>query len=814
MTTQDARFWFSWLKDEPATSISAEGQALQKALDEVILRLCENTETLETILPFLPSSKSYTLPKALEPLLDHLEQRIGKNLRSCYVCGTLDPDRAKLASIQQLGIDLFSLPAEWPSDGLKSESCFRYVYVSSLTSVLKEIRHILKQKSFGEHNRDRIILQLKAARCHIWLEQSRLQVAHGNRDIIQFAGAEEIRSALQSALDDLPACRHRVCETGCSAVAALTAGITRLSEFPSDALKHSVTRDLANLDCLTPKLASLLHTQNVVCLAPVFDQIVVFEDNKEMRKYIVRSLDGLVAEGCQIIEADPIKSRETRTLVDEDGRPIGGYAKNRHELDQTPHKQLRTLLCFDLEVSDPTKPGEFLDIHGISTGLWFLYKCAMDYPLSSRLVITGHRRLDEQGLNAGACDLLFKPFAEAELATAVRSAGNHRILWVSPESVREEWRSAFHHFKGHTKVANADPLDLLGAWLSVYNLELEIVDNVPDAGSPATYDLAVLDLYRFASGSEGYNPNWIVESIAAVHQWPRRPKLIVLVPHEQTAMGSNGILRALGCTLVDGTDKILHKPIALTGDEHSKSIGQEIIRTLSESPQFDVKYAAIVPLMALVWAKTEKNFYEALNGAPEAEHLKYAWAPLAVLLGERFGFSERASDLFKAIITDKTTEDSLAVRLIEEIRNNPKRWCSLCDNDEAAITDFSNRVLVAFKRSVEDCDELPGIWSIERWLIDVIEKPEGSEERASFEDYLVNLFGGETRLSIGAKGGWFNEDNHFVTDSPLIIEFCAKRGIIARSAIERIVVQFLTQEGCEAMVLIQEIPIRGYMLPR
>lgn len=812
MNKQDARFWFSWLKDRPAPSTSAGEQALQHALDEVIRLLCNNTESLETILPFLPSSKAYALPEALEPLIDHLEKMHGKELSECYVCGTLDPVSAKSVSIQQLGIDIFSLPAKWPSD--ESESCFRYVCVSSLASVLKEIQYNLKQRSIDERNRDRIRLQLKAARCNTWLERSRSRVAHGNRDIIQFENSEKVQSALQSAIDDFPASGHRVCQNGCSAVAALTAGITRLSGVSSDAIKHSVTRDLANLDCMTPKLASLLNAGSLPVHAPVFDQIVVFEDNPDMRKHIVDSLTTLFTSRCRIIEADPIQSRETRTLVALDGRPIGGFAKNCHELDQTPRKQLRTLLCFDLEVSDPAKPDKFLNIYGISTGLWFLYKCAKDYPLASRLVITGHRRLDEQGLNAGAGDLLFKPFAGSELATAVRSAGNHRILWVSPESVREEWRSSFRHFKLHTILADADPLDLLGAWLSVYNLELDIVDGVPDVDSPGTYDLAVLDLYCFKPGNEDYDPNRILECIAAVNQWPRRPKLIVLVPHEQAAMRSDGILRALGGILVDGTDRILHKPIALTGDKHSSSIGQEIIGTLSESPHFDVKYVAIAPLMGLVWARTRERFCEALSDAPKTEHLKYAWAPLAVLLGERFGFSERASNLYNAINSNKRIEDSLAERLRKEITNNPKRWSPLCEKEEIAIIDFSNGVLAAFKKSIENSDVFAGFWSIEQWLMDVIEKPEDSAKRSSFEDYLVNLFGGETRLSIGAKGGWFNEENQFVTDSPLIIEFCAKRGIIARSAIEGIVVEFLTQEGCEAMVLIQEIPIRGYMLPR
>jgi hypothetical protein len=75
---------------------------------------------------------------------------------------------------------------------------------------------------------------------------------------------------------------------------------------------------------------------------------------------------------------------------------------------------------------------------------------------------------------------------------------------------------------------------------------------------------------------------------------------------------------------------------------------------------------------------------------------------------------------------------------------------------------------------------------------------------------LMALFGGETRIEFGVRGRWFDPNGNPVTDAPLIMEFCAKRGIIARQAIEKYVVNHL-KEGGEEAVLVVETPINGYM---
>ncbi len=802
---QDARFWFSWLKDEPSSQAFIEEQALRQVLDNVIHLLCNRQETHDDSQPFLPYSNTYTLPEAVNLLLDYIKGRESKELEDCSVCGAIEPNAAGLASVEQLGFDLFSIPVSWPSEGSGPQPCFRYVYVPSLVSIMKEVHHRYKPCSIDIPNMERIRLQLRAACCHVWMNRSRSRVAHGNRDVIQFADSIEVKSELQRASDDLPSNGYRICQNGCSVDALLDAGIKRLSRDTSDATKCAVAKDLANLDCLTQRLACLLHARNVPANVPVFDQIVVFEDHEAMRGHIVNSLKGLVANEDQIIMADPIESWRSLTLFATDGRPIGGYADDCHELSRSPREALRILFCFDLEVCTPDRPDDFMEIYGISAGLWYLYKCAKDYPLSSRLIITGHRRLDGQGLNSGAGDLLFKPFTGDELLTAVRSASRHQILWVSPQSVYEEWGTCFNRFYELSGERNQNPLRILEAWLSDYNLQLEFVSNPSDAVSPGCYELSILDLYPFQLGGSDYNPNHILECISVVRRWAKQPKLIVLIPHEQTAMGSGGLLQMLGKMLRDGEDKILHKPIALTGDKNSASIGQEIIQSLADAPDFDVKYVAIVPLMGLVWAMSRNLFVEALvqKGCHENDPL-HTWAPLAVLMGGIFGFSCSP----KEIVNNDSACDKLINRFKEEIKNNGNRWNRHNVIPDDVISNFCSDC----KKAGSPINE---VTSIEVWLKHVIDtEPNEKGYRKSFEEYLVKLFGGETQLSFGSAGRWFNNKGECVTDVSLILEFCAKRGILARDAINKIIVEHLTQYGYEEMVLIQEIPIRGYILPR
>jgi hypothetical protein len=81
----------------------------------------------------------------------------------------------------------------------------------------------------------------------------------------------------------------------------------------------------------------------------------------------------------------------------------------------------------------------------------------------------------------------------------------------------------------------------------------------------------------------------------------------------------------------------------------------------------------------------------------------------------------------------------------------------------------------------------------------------------SFSKDLALLFGGQTKFRFEARGGWYDDNGKYVEDVPLVIEFCGKKGVIAREAIRKCIVDYLKIEGGEEMVLFQEIPLRGYL---
>jgi hypothetical protein len=102
--------------------------------------------------------------------------------------------------------------------------------------------------------------------------------------------------------------------------------------------------------------------------------------------------------------------------------------------------------------------------------------------------------------------------------------------------------------------------------------------------------------------------------------------------------------------------------------------------------------------------------------------------------------------------------------------------------------------------------------SIDRWLRAVLNKHISDEPgKRSLTESLTHLFGGETRYEFGTRGGWYDSKGTFVQDAPLIIEFCGRKGIVARKAIEHVVVDYLKSVGGEQEVLFQEIPIRGFL---
>jgi hypothetical protein len=138
-----------------------------------------------------------------------------------------------------------------------------------------------------------------------------------------------------------------------------------------------------------------------------------------------------------------------------------------------------------------------------------------------------------------------------------------------------------------------------------------------------------------------------------------------------------------------------------------------------------------------------------------------------------------------------------------ERKNHKQRWKTI----PAEIS--SNKLVKEFlSYLLQPGNKVTSYLTIERWLRAVLD--EHISRRSSTES-LAYLFGGETRYEFGTRGGWHDSKGTFVQDAPLVIEFCGRKAILAREAIERDVVYHLKSMGGEQEVLFQEIPIRGFL---
>lgn len=210
------------------------------------------------------------------------------------------------------------------------------------------------------------------------------------------------------------------------------------------------------------------------------------------------------------------------------------------------------------------------------------------------------------------------------------------------------------------------------------------------------------------------------------------------------------------------------------------------------SIRYNVKYMAITPLMGLVWAKCRKQFLKACKHGSEDDA---DWGPLAVLIGQVWGLQLPVRELR----INSGFKLDLLKAFKAELENNKNRWEGESIDTDKAIKNFKT-----FFSKFKETPNFSGNLTAEAWLYRILnQKP--------FTEDLTKLFGGETRLSLGSRGVWYDGKNQRFEDLNIIVEFCGRRGIVAREAIREQVVSYLKDQGAEEMVLFQEIPLQAYL---
>lgn len=437
-----------------------------------------------------------------------------------------------------------------------------------------------------------------------------------------------------------------------------------------------------------------------------------------------------------------------------------------------------TLFCFDLELQNEDQRNKR---EKLPSGLFILYKMVMEYPFSSRLVITGYRLQDHASFNTGAGAFLLKPFEQSELKNAVDHALPLRAVWVCPHNVQEDWMMSWPD-NGKTGIRTEFKNGLfnpLCAWAAQRGIQLEHVVR-PYSPKIRTANVVILDMFTTTSSEQ----STLSPRLAQIKTKNPAAQTIVLLPMKDEIFAINGLLEQHGRVAKDGMDRVAYKPLWLFTDS---SIGQALLGAIQSHPKYDVKYIAITPLMGLVWAICREAFLKACqNGSV----LLTVWGPLVVLVAQVWGFQLPV----KSLAGGTAFRKFLRIAFVKETENNNQRWKSEQIDVEAAIDCF-----ITFVKS----DKLDPFQTAEMWLYDIL-----NQDR--FTQNLTKLFGGETTLSLGSRGAWYNE-NQRVEDLNLVIEFCGRRGIVGRGAIRDYVVSYLKDRGAEEQVLFQEVPLKAYL---
>ena len=703
-----------------------------------------------------------------------------------YVFGTVTKNDAVVLSWNGLGLNLFDLP--WG----RLPKIFRYIPVLSLPDMLKAVIH--KRYEYDNTYVQDAIDDIKWAKCHEWIRDIQCCFGHGKRDEMQFYGRKKGIKQIELVINNnddpekVPCSHCHVKKT----LMTLCQSIERIdteSERPH-------FRSVANLDCQTYRLAPLLSIS--FNKAPRYKRVVILENNENMWKHIKRRIKKHYGRVVSIEMADIGKSLDNLTLSRKDGTEINLQDENYNEWN--------TLICFDLEL------GQRERTHGIPGGLCLLYHVALHHPFVSRLVITGYRTQDDKSFNTGTCAFLLKPFSNKELHTAIERSSPFSALWVCPKTVRENWEKWVSKVDGkadYNWIRNR-----LASWLGKYHIGLDAIAKY-DKITITKHSVIVMDYYSIKlnydlnknqahNQREMHTLNKLVNDYLKIRSSNPAANIIIILPMEDHIFKPFGALHSVGRIIRDGHDTILHKPMWICSDDPQvESLGQTIKTTLEARPLFDVKYVIYTPIMGLVWPKA-KDFLEWQIISPDKKPGKApdpvdGWSPLGVLMGEIWGFTAS----FKDILDDPRLGLELSEQLNNERNRHEQRWKTI----PAKIS--SNGLVKEFlSYLLQPGNKVTSYLTIERWLRAVLD--EHISRRSSTES-LAYLFGGETRYEFGIRGGWYDSKGTYVQDAPLVIEFCGRKAILAREAIERDVVYHLKSLGGEQEVLFQEIPIRGFL---
>jgi hypothetical protein len=827
--------------------IEIESSGSQDMIDIVVVdTLCKFYELFGISADGVFASKSpltatHNMDQEIIPDLFNLPALIESlnKKKTIWVFGTFSSAQIEECSIQELGFNLFNLPKKIfnyipliPSPGV---SCF-------------ELLLSFNTETNGKGNYPDTIKLLRWSECHKACLEIQDPFGHGSihgpsrRDLLQTDSCQEILNRLidlkskhEKKWNDLP------CGTYCRLLQKMNEIIKSLQRVPNKNEKcPGPARPIAFLDCREYRVA---QSRCIARLYPKrsekFKKIIILEDNDKFRERLKNDLRQFVEDDKNIIEADTGISWSNYSLckVKEENKNKKNENEENEKEENVKEKNIKeenvkeknkkiedilgkifedktiepgeVLACFDLELGKENIPetamGDF--IKNVFGGQWILYKTACKYPGIPRLVITGYRSQDISSYIAGGSAFLMKPYTPALLIEQIKQARRsvrRRVAWLCPKNIQQNYSD----FLKPINVTFGDTASLLKEWLDGKQVDLDIERNVIDF---VDTDLVIIDIFEIepihGHPTRIFELREIIRKIRA--QNPGVQFILVLPFDLERETAVSGYYTRLPLNFHEGTDNVIRKPFWLVLDGKTnpdECLGDMILQQLEHKGNFDVKYQVLVPLAPIVGRLVDR-FDDILKEGGKTCDERERYAPLLPYLVNVFGLSGRISDIAEP---GNYATKQLLEKIKEEIEKDD-RWKNITNFDDS-ISKILDGFLKALKSS-----KINSHFTLESWLRNIVDNKPGKilnkEEREDIHtliEPLARVFGGSTRYEFSVRGSWYKGAKR-IDDILIVVEFCARSSIIGRKFIRETAVKYLSKVAGEDVVLVQEIPIKGFM---
>ncbi|MGD2084549.1 MAG: hypothetical protein PVH61_00045 [Candidatus Aminicenantes bacterium] len=755
-----------------------------------------------------PLTKIHNTEQGIKPDIFNLSAilKFLKEKKSIWTFGTFSPEQVEECSLQELGFNLFNLPGKM------------FNYVSIIPSpdddvIFSKKRFTFKIKNVNSNIYNDAIELLKWSMCKKACLEIQKSFGHGQRDHFQGQSYEGLLTELAHlninneekwSWSDLP------CPKECRV-------FQRIKQIMEECQKKTnkdekcpeLAREIALMDCQEYRMAqskyfSNLYRSTISEVDEKFKKIIILEDNQAFRKQLKNDLRQYVKKVKDIIEADPKKSWQNYCLSKKKRKDILGKI---FEDETIVHGEILT--CFDLELGKKNIPktadGYFMK--NIFGGQWILYKTVCEYPRLPRLVITGYRSQDFLSYIAGGTAFLMKPYTEQLLLEQIKKArqsARRGVTWLCPENVQKNYSNLLVP----SVLSFADIRDLLKNWLDSKQVDLNIVESLENIDDE---EFVIIDIFEIGLEHEHLKKKKEITEII-YHIRAKNPdvQFILVLPFDLVGeIAVSDYYTQLPFNFHEGTDKVIRKPFWFVLDGKTnpdECLGNMILEQLAYKGNFDVKYQVLVPLAPIV-GRLSKRIKDIL-GNPEKKAKDELYAPLLPYLINAFGLSGRISDIADLRNDVKT---KLSEKIKDEKLKDEKRWENIPTPDESI-----SKILDGFLDALKSSKFIRYI-TLESWLRHIVDKKpsiifngQDRKDIHSLIEPLARVFGGSTRYEFSVRGSWYKGEKR-IDDILIVVEFCAKSSIIGRKFIRETAVKYLSKIAGEDVVLVQEIPIKGFM---